>query len=196
MEVVMSELKSFARQMWWVYVLQGLVTLTLGLVALFWPGLTLLTLLYVVAAYAIIIGITDIVFSVSSMKANRSWWLMALGGVVLVGVSAFLLRNLDVALQTFAILIGVVFVVRGTLEIVAAALVESTGNRVLTFAMGVLSVIAGIVIWVYPLGGSLSFVWVLGLFAVIRGAIDIASASALYHEVEDIEGKVKKALRS
>lgn len=182
--------------MWWVYVLQGLVTLTLGLVALFWPGLTLLTLLYVVAAYAIIIGITDIVFSVSSMKANRSWWLMALGGVVLVGVSAFLLRNLDVALQTFAILIGVVFVVRGTLEIVAAALVESTGNRVLTFAMGVLSVIAGIVIWVYPLGGSLSFVWVLGLFAVIRGAIDIASASALYHEVENVEGKVKKALRS
>ena len=62
----MGELQRFARQMWWVHVLQGLVTLTLGAVALFWPGLTLVTMLYVLAAYAIIVGVTDLIVSVST----------------------------------------------------------------------------------------------------------------------------------
>jgi uncharacterized membrane protein HdeD (DUF308 family) len=191
----MNEVKSFAQQMWWINVLQGLMTLALGVVALFWPGLTLVTLLYVVSAYAIIVGATDIVFSISSIKVNKSWWLMALGGVVLIGVAAFLLRNLDVALSTFAILVGLVFVVRGTLEVIASALGESLGNRVLIFAMGALSVVAGVVVWLYPLSGSLSFVWVLGLFAVIRGAVDIANASSLYHDAQDFENRAKKVLK-
>lgn len=192
----MKDIKVFARQMWWIYVLQGVVTLALGVVALFWPGLTLVTMLYALAAYAIIIGVTDIIFSVSTMKANRSWWVMALSGVVLVGVAAYLMRNLDVALVTFAIVVGIVFVVRGVLEVVGAALGETTGERVLTFLMGGLAIAAGIATWAYPVNGSLSFVWVLGLFAIIRGAIDIASASSLYREAKDVASDVKKAVRA
>jgi|APMI01.1.fsa_nt_gi uncharacterized membrane protein HdeD (DUF308 family) len=192
----MSELKRYAHQMWWVYVLQGLVTLVLGAVSLFWPGLTLVTLLYALAVYAVIIGITDIVFSVSTMKVNRSWWVMALAGVVLIGVAAYLLRNLDVAVSTFAILVGVVFVVRGTLEVVSAGLGETSADRVLTFVMGALAIVAGITTWAYPISGSLSFVWVLGLFAVIRGALDIANASSLYHGVKEFERDVRKASKA
>ncbi len=187
----MNELKRFARQMWWVYVLQGVVTLGLGVVALFWPGLTLVTMLYALAIYAVIIGVTDIIFSVSTLKVNRSWWIMALAGVVLVGVAAYLLRNLDVALATFAVLIGIVFVVRGTLEVIGAALGDTGGERVLTFIMGALAVVVGITTWVYPIKGSLSFVWVLGLFAAIRGALDIANAASLYRDAREAETSKK-----
>ena len=192
----MGELQRFARQMWWVHVLQGLVTLTLGAVALFWPGLTLVTMLYVLAAYAIIVGVTDLIVSVSTMKVNRSWWVMALAGIVLVGVAAYLLRHLNVALATFAALVGIVFVVRGTLEVVGAALDETRDNRVLALAMGALAIIAGIVTWAYPVSSSLSFVWVLGLFAVVRGALDIATASALYHEVKEFDHDIKKTCKA
>jgi uncharacterized membrane protein HdeD (DUF308 family) len=189
----MNELKSFAREMWWVYVLQGIATLILGVVALFWPGLTLLTMLYTLAIYAVVIGVTDIIFSVSTIKVNRSWWMMSVAGIVLIGVASYLLKNLDIALASFAILVGVVFVTRGVLEVIGAALGETVGERVLAFVMGVLSVIAGITIWLYPVSSSLSFVWVLGLFAVVRGALDIANATSLYHDVKEIGRGSKKS---
>lgn len=188
----MNQLKNFAKQMWWIYVLQGIATLILGAVALFWPGLTLVTMLYTLAIYAVIVGVTDIVFSVSTIKVNRSWWVMSVAGIVLIGIAAYLLKNMDVALTTFAILVGVVFVARGVLEIIGAALGDTVGERALAFIMGVLAVVTGVVIWVYPINGSLSFVWVIGLFAVIRGALDIANATYLYHNAQEIEQTVKK----
>jgi uncharacterized membrane protein HdeD (DUF308 family) len=191
----MHELKQFARQMWWIYVLQGLVTVGLGLVALFWPAVSLITMIYVLAAYAIIVGMTDVIFSVSSMKVNRSWWVMALAGIVLIGVATYLMRNLDIAVATFAMLVGVVFVVRGTLEVVGAALGDTTGERVLTFLMGALAIIAGVVTWMYPIGGSMSFVWVIGLFAVIRGSLDIVNATSLYHDAQELGESIKKSVK-
>jgi uncharacterized membrane protein HdeD (DUF308 family) len=188
----MNELKNFARQMWWVYVLQGMATLMLGVVALFWPGLTLVTTLYALAIYAVIVGATDIIFSVSTMKANRSWWVMSLSGIVLIGVAAYLLKNLDVALTTFAILLGLVFVVRGVLEVIGAALGETAGDRILVFITGFLAIVAGLIIWFYPISGSLSFIWVLGLFAIIRGTLDIVNATSLYGDVKDLEDGGKK----
>lgn len=187
----MDAVKKLSHELWWVFVLQGVVTLLLGIVALFWPGLSLTTLLYAIAFYAILVGVGDLIFGFTSSKTNQTWWFSAVTGVFLIGAAAYMLRNPEIAVATFATLIGFVFVVRGLLEVTASLMLGAASERLLTVVGGVLAVAAGVVIWVYPAAGSLAFVWVLGLFAVIRGTLDIAGATSLHHEFGEVSSHRK-----
>lgn len=154
---------------------RGIAATLFGLVALFWPGLTLVTLVYVFSAYVIVNGIIGLVWSVTSMRSNKWWFLdMLLSGVEL-GIGVFLVRHITVTLATFILLVGIVLAVRGVVEIVRA-IVEpgNASKRTLSGIAGVLSLLAGIIVLREPVSGGLAFVWVLGLYALLVGPLLIA----------------------
>jgi uncharacterized membrane protein HdeD (DUF308 family) len=72
-------------------VLEGVADIFIGLVALVWPGITALALTYLIAAWAIIKGIFEIVGAVRLRKYIRREWLYIVGGLVsiLLGVAIF-----------------------------------------------------------------------------------------------------------
>lgn len=171
---------------WWLFTIQGIVTLLFGLVAMFWPGMTAVTLVWLFALYVIVWGIVDLISGFAKIGHSKHWWLTLLGGLVGLAIGMFLIRNLTIALATAVALMGLFLVAHGIFEIVTASVFEGTGQKVLAIIAGVIAIIAGIAIWVYPVRGGLAFVWVLGLFAVIRGTIDIAMAISARHEVDQL----------
>jgi len=154
---------------------RGVVAILFGLVALFWPGLTLVTLVYVFSAFLVVNGVIGLIWSIRSMRTNKWWFLDLLLSGVELGIGVYLVRHIAVSLATFLLLMGISFAVRGVVEIVRAVIepAEAT-RRMLTGLSGLFSLLAGIVILRQPVASGLAFVWILGLYALITGPLLIA----------------------
>src|SRR2546426_10279988 len=68
---------------WWSPVLKGLAGIVAGVLAFVWPALTALALLYLIAGWAIVTGILEIVAAVHLHRAHGEW-LLILNGVLSV----------------------------------------------------------------------------------------------------------------
>ncbi len=75
---------SKAHERWGALLLEGLVGIAAAIVTFAWPAITLISLVYVIAAWAIITGIFEIAAAIRLRKHVSHEWLLALGGVASV----------------------------------------------------------------------------------------------------------------
>lgn len=161
---------------WWALTLRGVVAIVFGVSAVFWPGLTLATLVYLVGAFVLASGLVGMVESAVSIGENRAWFLHMIVALAELGVGLYLLRHPAVAFATFILVIGIMFIARGVLEVVAALAVNdaSATSRTMVMLSGAAAVILGVVLLFQPVSAGVAFVWILGLYALITGPLMIA----------------------
>lgn len=174
---------------WWTGILLGIVSMLFGFAALFWPGLTLVTFVWLASAYILIAGMIAIIRGFADIGKGRMWFLQVLVGLFELAVGVYLLRHQGVAVVTFVVLLGLVFIANGIAELIGAFDPANAKNKWLYIIMGVVAILAGIAVLVYPAASTLAFVWVVGLFALIEGPIWIVLAFRLKDEAEELEGK-------
>ncbi len=109
---------------WGSWLAIGLLDVVAGLVAWFWPGLTALALLYVVAAWAIVTGVMGIVATIEFHRAIRHAWLLALSGALSLALGVVLVVNPLSGILSLLWLIGVYAIVAGLAEVVFAVRVR------------------------------------------------------------------------
>jgi uncharacterized membrane protein HdeD (DUF308 family) len=91
----------------WLLLAEGVLSILAGLVALFWPGITALVLLYVISFWAIFGGLLRIAGAVLLRREIDNEWTMALSGVLWVLLGVVLVALPGVGLLSLAWLIGV-----------------------------------------------------------------------------------------
>jgi uncharacterized membrane protein HdeD (DUF308 family) len=68
---------------WWLLLLRGIAAIIFGLLAFAWPGLTLLTLILLYGAYALVDGVLAIVAAITGGRRRRvGGWLLSVCSVL------------------------------------------------------------------------------------------------------------------
>jgi uncharacterized membrane protein HdeD (DUF308 family) len=105
----------------------------------------------------------------------RSWWLFLILGVLWILFGMFVLSYNVGSLLALAIFAGVTFIMTGINQILSFGRVEG-GWRWLFLVGGVLSILAGIIAFVWPGRTLLVISVVLAWFLVFKGIVDIVAA--------------------
>ena len=104
----------------WGVLLAGLAGVAVGIVTFVSPGLTALALLYLIAAWAIIRGVFEIVAAIHLRRELENEWLLALSGLLSIGLGVLLIVAPGAGalallwwIGGFAIVVGIVMIILG-----------------------------------------------------------------------------------
>jgi uncharacterized membrane protein HdeD (DUF308 family) len=106
-----------ARRHGWAVAIMGILGIVAGIVTFLWPGLTALSLLYLVAVWAIAMGTFQVVAAVALRRELEGEFWMALGGVATIVFGAFLVISPGTGLLSLVWLVGIWSVVFGVSSI-------------------------------------------------------------------------------
>ncbi len=165
----------------WGWVLAfGIVTLLAGLLALAWPGRTVVVLAVLFGIQLVVAGIFRFVAALASDdQSGGTRVLLALLGVLSFIVGLYALRHILVTIATLALLLGIFWIVNGAIEVFTALSHRAMRGRGWTILVGALSVIAGVVVLVYPGISLITLAVVLGVWLLVYGVMEIVLAFRL-----------------
>ena len=151
-------------------IVRGAISITLGMLAVAWPGITIAALVGIFALYAILDGAANLVLGLG--RAHGRSWAQVFQGVVGVAAGVLTIIWPDVTALALVLFIGVWAVLTGALELVAAVRLRKVikGEWLLALS-GVLSLIFGVFVFAFPEAGAISIAWLLGIYAVAAGLV-------------------------
>ena len=159
-----------AARLWWVLVLQGILGIVFGILALLFPDLALVTLAYLFAAWAIVTGVSHLAEGTRVAEARGRSWPFAVTGVISIvaGIIAAFLPGITIL--GLVLLLGAWLVTQGVMEIYTAWRIrrEVTGEWILAL-VGILRTFVGLVVLALPIVGALLTVTLLAVYSIVAG---------------------------
>jgi uncharacterized membrane protein HdeD (DUF308 family) len=158
-------------QKWWAVALRGILAIVFGIVALAFPGETLVSLAVVFGAYAFVSGVFAIIAAFGIGGRDGVWYV--LDGIlgIAIGLAAFFFPG--IAAQTLVFLVGLWAILMGIVEVIAGFELPIQRDWLLVIA-GIASIIFGVLVFISPVSGALAVAWTTGVYALVYGASMLA----------------------
>ncbi len=160
---------------WWTIALRGIAAIAFGLATLVLPGDTLIVLVYLFAAYALVDGVAAVL---AALRFAGGTWrgeiaLLAEGLLGLIA-AAFAIMRPAMAAVTFATFVAVWAVLSGVLAIVTAIrtrrhLPEEWLWLLAAGSSVALGIALTVVLVAFPALGVVAFSYLIGMFALVTG---------------------------
>lgn len=114
---------------WWVLLLEGLASVAVGVLTIFVPGLTALTLLYLYAAWALVTGVLEVMAAIRLRKVITGEWLLMLTGVASVAFAVLLIVSPGIGAITLMLWLAAYALAFGALLIALAFQLRSRSHE-------------------------------------------------------------------
>jgi uncharacterized membrane protein HdeD (DUF308 family) len=163
---------------WWVLLLRGVIAILFGILAFIHPGITAEVLVLFFGAYMFVDGIFAVVEAVMSHTGH--WLALLLEGLLGIAVGVITFYHPGITELALLWVIAGWAIVTGIFEIVTAIRLrkEIQGEFWLVLS-GILSVLLGLFIAVFPANAVVGVIWAIGAYAIIFGITLIALAFRL-----------------
>jgi uncharacterized membrane protein HdeD (DUF308 family) len=150
------------------------------------PGVTLLSLVIVFAAWSVVDGVFNITAAVRAARAHERWILLLLSGLggIVIGALAILWPGITVL--AFVMLVAAGALVSGLLSIAAAARLRKSHGRWWLVISGALSIVFAILLVLGPMLGAIVLTWWIGAYALVSGVILLVLAFRLRARRSDV----------
>jgi uncharacterized membrane protein HdeD (DUF308 family) len=162
---------------WWAIGVQGLIAILFGVVVLAWPRVTLMTLIYLFAAYALVDGLFAVVGSFTHRKEDERGWDGVVSGLVsvAVGLATFFWPGLTALLLLYLIAARAIIV--GILQVITVFQWRKhiEGDWIPVMG-GLLSIAFGLIAFILPRRGALALLWLIGIYAIGTGVLWVVLA--------------------
>lgn len=156
-------------QNWWAMALRGVFAILFGAIALLMPGVTMLALVLLFAAYMLVDGVCDIVAAVRAARQGERWGWLVVEGIVDLIAGVIAVAWPVITIVVFVWLLGVWAIISGALLLAASFRLHVPHGRWLMALGGAISVIWGLLLLFWPLPGAVVLTWWMAGYALFFG---------------------------
>lgn len=115
---------------WWLGLLEGIIDIAAGVIAFLFPTLAAITLLFVIAIWAIITGVLEIAAAIRLRREIENEWALGLTGLVSIALGVIMIINPGAGLVGLVWAIGGYAIIFGVLMLILAFRARKLGERV------------------------------------------------------------------
>jgi uncharacterized membrane protein HdeD (DUF308 family) len=157
----------------------GVATFLAGLVVAAHPGGSLTVIAVFVGIEFVVGGIYRLVLSFTGEGEGHRVFLVLIGTLGLV-VGSYLIRHLDITIAIMSVVIGIFWIIQGVMEFLAGASApRQLPARRWNMFIGIVGALAGVVVLSWPIDSLVTLAWVLGLWLIIYGLLQIVASFQL-----------------
>jgi uncharacterized membrane protein HdeD (DUF308 family) len=162
-------------KLWKFTVIWGVLTVVLGALILVWPGTSMLIASTLFGVYLLLSGFAGVAMAFTLPESAGMRVLLFISGVLSVILALLCFRNFGdpYPILLLSIWIGASFIVQGVSMVAVAISYKELPARGWYVVLGVLSVIAGVVVLVWPWDSIVVLTLVTGVWLVVMGIIEI-----------------------
>jgi len=159
---------------WWLFLLRGILALIFGIAAILFPQTAFLSLVLIFGAFALVDGLFALVAAFTGGAKAENWWWLILEGVFGILIGLLTIVQPAVMATAWLLVIATWAIVTGVFEIITAIRLRKqiTGEWALILG-GVISVLFGVAVAVYPASGAFAVGFLVGIYAVMFGLVFI-----------------------
>jgi uncharacterized membrane protein HdeD (DUF308 family) len=167
-------LQSPPSNVWWLFLLQGVAGILLGLMLITAPGTTLLALVTFLGFYWLITGVLSLV----QIFVDRSvpWIWSLLSGILGIAAGIIVLRHPLLAAVTVPTLIVIILGVEALIMAAVQIVAGFKGGGIGSFILGAVNILIGLLLLSSPATTALAVPFVFGLILLAQGVLLIVWA--------------------
>ena len=152
------------------YLLQGILMIAAGILALIYPVITSVGIVFLLAWLLIISGIVQGIGLIGAREVPH-FWLQLISVVLAIVVGLLLLRSPESGLLIFSVLLIVYFMVEGISKVIFALTIRPFPNWGWVLASGMISILLAVYLWANLAAVSEILLGVLlGIQLIVEGA--------------------------
>ncbi|MEU8786266.1 HdeD family acid-resistance protein [Streptomyces sp. NPDC048637] len=176
-------LLALANMGWQFLLTMGLAAIALGVVVLVWPGQTLRVVGVLFGIYLLATGVFQLAAAFGAHVPRHLRVLHFVAGALFILLGLVCFRGTLQSILLLALWIGFGWLLRGIMVTATAASAEDIPARGWHLFSGIITTLAGIVLIVLPFSSIAALTLVVGIMAIVVGAVEVVHAIKMRVEV-------------